>query len=179
MANVVIKDLDQTRVRFEANVRRVGEKDAKTAFARALRHEGRKAHTAVKRSLRTQTSVKTGDIAKEVKFQGPKRDALTAEIRSTGKHRNISYFGAKQFSYGVRAKVWGRAQRFPSAFFIGQYSNNVFVRQGKPRFPVRQVVGPSLPREMVRDETLEAFESKLNDVSQRAMHELTRILLAN
>ncbi|MGR3462000.1 MAG: hypothetical protein ACU0AX_02580 [Roseovarius sp.] len=36
--------------------------------------------------------------------------------------------------------------------------------------------GPSIPREMVKDATLDAFEHKIGDVSSRAMHELSRIM---
>ena len=36
--------------------------------------------------------------------------------------------------------------------------------------------GPSVPKEMVKDATLEAFEQSTNDVATRAMHELSRIL---
>ncbi len=44
---IVIKDLDQTRLRYEAMVQRVGEGSAALAFSRALNHEGRKTFTAV------------------------------------------------------------------------------------------------------------------------------------
>ena len=36
--------------------------------------------------------------------------------------------------------------------------------------------GPSIPKEMVRDETLETFEQSGNAISDRAMHEMSRIL---
>lgn len=176
MANVVIRDLDQTRVRFEATMRRVGKKDAKTAFARALRHEGRKAFTATKRALRKQTSIRSATVGKQVKFIGPRGDNLTAEVRATGEHLGIAHFKPKQFSYGVRAKVWGRQQRYPHAFIVNTLSGNVFVREGSGRLPIRKLWGPSIPREIVKDASIKAFESKLTDVNQRAMHELSRVL---
>ena len=36
--------------------------------------------------------------------------------------------------------------------------------------------GPSIPKEMVKGETLETFEQSGNAISDRAMHELSRIL---
>jgi hypothetical protein len=43
--NVIIRDLDQTRIHFEATIQRVGERDAKRAFTRALNSEGNKIRT--------------------------------------------------------------------------------------------------------------------------------------
>ncbi|MCA1776062.1 MAG: hypothetical protein LC676_10765 [Loktanella sp.] len=176
MASVVIRDLDQTRVRFEATMLRVGERDAKTAFRRALNHEGRKSYTAVKRALRKQTSIRSATVSKQTRFEGPRGDNLTATIEATGNHLGLVHFKPKQFSYGVRAKVWGESQRFPSAFIVGSLGGNVFKREGEGRLPIKRMFGPSIPREMIKDASIKAFEDKLDDVNKRAMHELTRIL---
>ena len=76
----------------------------------------------------------------------------------------------------MRAKIWGKAQRFPHAFIVEKYGGDVFHRKGKARFPIEGMYGPSVPKEMVKDATLEAFEQSTNDVATRAMHELSRIL---
>ena len=57
----------------------------------------------------------------------------------------LSVFGAKQFSYGVRAKIWGRAQTYRSAFIVGRFGGNVFKRTSKARFPIEQLWGPAVP----------------------------------
>ena len=173
---IVIKDLDQTRVRYEAMVQRVGEGSAALAFSRALNHEGRKSFTAVKRALRKQTGIPPFMITAAMAFRSSSRRNLRTIISGSGKELPLSLFKPAQFSYGVRARVWGKHQIYRSAFIIASYGGNVFHRTSKKRFPVEQMFGPSIPKEMVKDQTLETFERSGNAIMDRAMHELARIL---
>jgi hypothetical protein len=59
---------------------------------------------------------------------------------------------------------------------VAKYEGNVFHRTSKKRFPIQKMFGPSIPKEMVKDETLGTFEQSGNAVMDRAMHELSRIL---
>jgi len=174
--NIIIRDLDRTRVEFEALVRRVGEGDATTAFRRALNHEGRKSFTAVRRALRGQTGIKMGEINAALRYRGASRQSLRAVITGTGRPMALRHFGARQFSYGVRAKPWGRAQQFHSAFIIDTLGGHVYKRSGKSRLPIEKLWGPSIPREMLRHETKATFEQSAQHVAPRAMHELSRLL---
>jgi hypothetical protein len=173
---VVIKDLDQTRIRYEAMVQEVGEGAAALAFSRALNHEGRKSFTAVKRSLRKQTDIPPSLIAAAMQFKSSNRKHLRTIISGSGNELPLRLFKPSQFSYGVRAKVWGKHQTYRSAFIVAKYGGNVFHRTSKKRFPIQRLFGPSIPKEMVKDETLETFEQSGNAVMDRAMHELSRIL---
>ena len=65
--NVMIRDLDQTRVHYEAAVHRVGERNATRAFNRALNSEGNKVRTRVRRALRQQTGAKAALITRETR----------------------------------------------------------------------------------------------------------------
>jgi hypothetical protein len=96
------------------------------------------------------------------------RATLETRIIGTGRHLPLSVFGAKQFSYGVRAKVWGRAQTYRSAFVVGRFGGNAFKRTSKARFPMEQLWGPAVPVEMVRDEALAAWEAHHGKVLQEA-----------
>ena len=174
--SVVLRDLDQQRVRFEAMIRRVGERDAKLAFSRALTHEGRKGYTAVRRALRNQTSAKAREVSAATRFRGSSTRRLTTMIEAGGGHIPLKEFGARQFSYGVRAKVWGRTVRLRSAFIVDSMGGNVFKRTTSRRLPVEKMWGPSIPKEMVKDQSLSVFESSAGNVADRAMHELNRIL---
>ena len=173
---VVIKDLDQTRIRYEAMVQQVGEGAAALAFSRALNHEGRKTFTAVKRSLRKQTDIPPFMITASMAFKSSSQRNLRTIISGSGKELPLRLFNPSQFSYGVRAKVWGKHQTYRSAFIVAKYEGNVFHRTSKKRFPIQKMFGPSIPKEMVKDETLETFEQSGNAVMVRAMHELSRIL---
>jgi hypothetical protein len=173
---IVIKDLDQTRIRYEAMVQKVGEGAAALAFSRALNHEGRKSFTAVKRALRKQTDIPPAIISAAMKFRSSSKHHLRTIISGSGNELPLRLFRPAQFSYGVRAKVWGKHQIYRSAFIIARYGGNVFHRTSKKRLPIQQMFGPSIPREMVKDQTLDAFAQSGNAIMDRAMHELARIL---
>lgn len=173
---VVFKDLDQTRIRYEAMIQRVGEREANRAFSRALNHEGRKSFTAVKRALRKQTDIPAGMITAAMQFKSSSQRNLRTIIQGSGSELPLRFFGARQFSYGVRAKVWGKFQTYKSNFIVASLSGNVFHRTSRKRLPIQRTFGPSIPKEMVKDETAETFEQSGNAVMDRAMHELSRIL---
>ena len=103
-----------------------------------------------------------------MKFRASTRATLETRIIGTGRHLPLSVFGAKQFSSGVRAKVWGRAQTYSSAFVVGRFGGNVFKRTSKKRFPIEQLWGPAVPVEMLRDEALSAWEAQHGRVLQEA-----------
>jgi len=174
--NVIIRDLDQTRRHFENAVRLVGEEQATRAFNRALNSEGNKVRTQVRRSLRKQTGAKQDLINRETKSFRSSFSSLTYKIEARGSHLGLSHFNPRQFSYGVRAKPWGRSQRFEKAFLVSSLSNNVFVREGKSRFPIRKMFGPAIPKEMVQDATRDAFEAAQPDVLQEATRQLQRMI---
>ena len=165
---IVFTEPDDVRIRFEAACFRIGEGSARQAFSLALNKEGRKAYTAHRRALVGQSSIPRGAVSAAMKFKGSTRSTLETRIIGTGRHLPLSVFGAKQFSYGVRAKVWGRAQTYPSAFVVGRFGNNVFKRTSKARFPIEQLWGPAVPVEMLRDEALAAWEAQHGKVLQEA-----------
>jgi hypothetical protein len=176
--NVIIRDLDQTRRHFENAVRLVGEQKATVAFNRALNSEGNKVRTQVRRSLRQQTGAKQDLINRETRSFRSSFSSLTYTIEARGTHLGLSHFNPRQFAYGVRAKPWGRSQRFEKAFLVSSLSNNVFVREGKSRFPIRKMFGPAIPKEMVQDATREAFEAAQPDVLREATRQLQRMIEA-
>lgn len=166
---------DNTKISFEAAVRRLGERGARRAFSMALNREGRSARTRLRRVLMAQTSIKSPDISRALSFRPAKPGKLRIEITGRGRPLPLSYFGAKQFRYGVRARVWGNAQRFPGAFLVASLGN-AYVRLGAARLPIRGMFGPSIPREMLRDEALEAVEGIDPKVLAEARRQVTRLL---
>jgi hypothetical protein len=174
--NVIIRDLDQTRVHFEAAVQRVGEQEANRAFNRALNSEGDKVRTAVRRALRQQTGAKAALINRETRSFRSTFSNLVYTIEARGDYLGLSHFSPRQFGYGVRAKPWGRWQRFDSAFLVGSLAGNAFVREGKARLPIKKMFGPAIPKEMVQHETKRAFEETQPDVLAEALRQLQRII---
>ena len=176
--NVILRDLDQTRVHFETAIHRVGEQAATRAFNRALNSEGNKVRTQVHRALRKQTGAKAALINRETRTIRSTFAHLTYTIEARGDYLGLSHFSPRQFGYGVRAKPWGRWQRFQSAFLVGSLGNNAFVREGKARFPIKKMFGPSIPKEMVQDATRAAFEAAQPNVLAEATRQLQMLLRA-
>ena len=152
-------EADDVRIRFEAACTRLGEGEARRAFSMALNKEGRKSLTQLRRSLAQQSSIPRGAINAATRFKSASRSTMSTVTSGTGRHLPLSFFGTKQFSYGVRAKIWGRAQTFRSAFVVKRYGG-VFKRTGKARFPIEQLWGPSVPKEMLRDEAYGAWQEQ-------------------
>ena len=176
--NVIIRDLDQTRVHFEAAVHNVGKQAAVRAFSRALNSEGTKVRTQVRRALTQQTGAKAALISSETRTIRSSFANLSYTIEARGDYLGLSHFGPRQFGYGVRAKPWGRWQRFESAFLVGSLANNAFVREGKARLPIKKMFGPAIPKEMVRDATRDAFEAAQPQVLAEATRQIGRLLQA-
>jgi hypothetical protein len=176
------RSADRNAIKFEAMVQRVGQGDARKAFSRALNHEGKKAHTLVKRTLRQATSINIGHIGKAVSFHKAGQRTLKTVTRGTGAAVPLRYFGARQFKYGVGARVWGRPQRFPHAFIVRSIAGNVFKNTGeyskksRRNNAIQKLWGPSIPKEMLKPKVVDAFKGSANNVAERAMHELNRIL---
>jgi len=153
-------DADDIRIRFEAACTRLGEGEARRAFSMALNKEGRKSFTQMRRALSQQSSIPRGAVNAATRFQSATRATLSTVTAGSGRHLPLSFFGAKQFTYGVRAKIWGKAQTFRSAFVVKRYGNGVFKRTSKARFPIEQLWGPSVPKEMLRDHAYEAWKNQ-------------------
>ncbi len=165
-------EADDVRIRFETACARIGEGEARRAFSMALNKEGRKSFTQLRRSLAQQSSIPRGAIIAATRFQSATRNTMATVTSGSGRHLPLSFFGAKQFSYGVRAKIWGRAQTFRSAFVVERYGGGVFKRTGKARFPIEQLWGPSVPKEMLRDEAYSAW----TDQHPRVLTEASRLI---
>jgi hypothetical protein len=153
-------EADDVRIRFEAACTRLGEGEARRAFSMALNKEGRKSFTQLRRSLAQQSSIPRGAVNAATRFTSATRNTMSTVTSGTGRHLPLSFFGAKQFSYGVRAKIWGKAQSFRSAFVVKRDGGGVFKRTGKARFPIEQLWGPSVPTEMLRDEAYDAWKEQ-------------------
>ncbi len=170
-------EADDVRTRFEAACTRLGESDARRAFSMALNKEGRKSFTQLRRSLAHQSSIPRGAVNAATRFQSATRATMSTVTSGTGRHLPLSFFGAKQFSYGVRAKIWGKAQTFRSAFVVKRYGGGVFKRTGKARFPIEQLWGPAVPVEMLRDEAYAAWTDQHPRVLKESAR-LTEMMLA-
>ena len=185
---ISVEERDGILSRFGNQLAAVGEGQARVAMGRALNRAGRTISSRLKRNLVKQTSIKRKVLDKVVKtrLSAHKGDGpLEFVIYATGSELPLRDFGPKQFSWGVRARVWGRQSRFPSAFiFAGSYKSknpvgngHVFHRVGGTSYPIERMVGPSIPTEMLLPPTVDDFEADAAELVQRRLaHELGRML---
>ena len=169
---VRLLEADDVRIRFEAACLRMGEGEARRVFSMALNKEGRKSFTEMRRSLAQQSSIPRSAVNGAMRFKSATRSTVSTVTSGWGRHLPLALFGARQFSYGVRAKIWGKAQSFRSAFVVKRYGGGVFKRSAKARFPIEQLWGPSVPTEMLRDEAYDAWQ----DQHPRVLTESARLI---
>jgi len=172
----------------------LSEGRAKKVMVRALNRAGNPTFTKVKRALVRSTSAPMAIVNKQVSAQrawAGNDDAggkLKYIIRATGSPLPLRFFTRAEFSYGVRAKVWGRFQRFPGAFMRGGawpnrvdltkggMRGNVFVRTSKARLPVKVLYGPALPKELIEPKIAKVFDGMAVRLGGDISHELDREL---
>lgn len=190
-----MKNTDGVLARFANQVGALGDGQARVAMSRAVNRAVDTTYTQVIRALVTQTSIKRAELLAQV---GKSKSAqmgtgpIVGSIYATGSELPLSQFGPVQFSWGTRAKVWGKLQPEKGAFiFAGSWCNkgqpiaggHVFVRTGKanPKSgrnnAIAELFGPSIPKEMVKDEVAETFlRVSREEVTKRLSHELSRLL---
>jgi hypothetical protein len=144
---------------FTAAAKDLASPKAKAAARMALNDTGKQVNTRVKRILVKQTGLKYGAIQKGVRQQLASNANLEFRITGTGKHFGLVDFNARQGKRGVSASPWATRRMFKHTFIVAKLGGQVFVRTGKERLPVKKLWGPSIPREMVRDEVPVVFES--------------------
>jgi hypothetical protein len=162
---------------------------------RAINHVGDKARTKVVRALVKQTGAKYGTVRRALKTHRANFSSLTYRIVASGGFLPLKEFAARQRRDGVSAAPWGRRVVFRQAFISSALGGNVFIRElahsaegaGRveaegaksrvPRLPIRQLWGPAIPREILKDETRVAFLHAVDsELVPRAEHELAAVL---
>ena len=179
---------DDILQRFGNQLGAVGEKEGHKALARAVNRVTNTVHGRVIGAVAKQSSIPKRIVAGTVKKRLVKPGsgaALEGEVWATGKPLSLKVFGAKQFSWGVRAKVWGQFQRYPGWFIYGGHyrsgkpvgSGHVFARLSSKSHPIELKDGPSVPEELIRGESERIFHRTVQDMlPRRVAHELGRIL---
>jgi hypothetical protein len=188
--HVTIKPADDVLIRYGNQLGALGAGDAHKALARSVNRVTKTVEGRVISAVAKQSSIPRAIVARGIKTRlaSPKLShgtALEGEVWSTGKPLSLKVFGAKQFQFGVRAKIWGRVERFPGAFiYAGTYKSgkpvgggHVFQRLTRHSNPIEMKTGPSIPEEMVKDESERIFRETVETMlPQRIAHEIGRLL---
>lgn len=187
---ITIQTSDEVLRNYGNQIGAIGEGEAHKAFARAINRVTKTVESRVVRAVAKQSSIKVAVIRRSIKTQLVSPNirhghALEGKVIATGRPIPLKDFGAKQFSWGVRARVWGRVQRFPGTFiFSGTYrsgkpvgSGHVFHRLTRDSNPIEVMYGPSVPEEMIRDESARVFHQTVGSMlPARISHEIQRLL---
>ena len=172
MAIVVHVDLAGIR-QFAAAVAKLGDGRVAQVAREGLQEGGDKVRTQVRRALKVQTNVKRyGVIVANVpgRLAGP----LQYIISASGKGLPI-----QEFPYSVpgpvEASPWAVSRTFKRSF-RQRYKGGLRARLSSKRFPIRSLYGPSLPKELIKDQSAAAFFKGSSEVLQAIEKRVARIM---
>lgn len=187
---IEIRFNDDELLRFQNMLGAVGEAQGRAALARAVNRVTRTVEGRVIKAIVKQSSIPRKIVRKAIntklaahKGEGP----ITGKVYATGDDVSLKHFAAKQFAFGVKAKIWGKWERFPGTFiFAGTYRSGQVVANGQvwqrvsiKSLPIVKMTGPAVPDELVRDTSEQVFYDTVREMlPARAMHELSRLLNA-
>ena len=152
--------LDSGIARFASRLAGLSPDKVRRAGAEGLNEGGDKERTLVRRDLREQTGVKRyGSVLKRTRTRRATPSRLEYEIRGEGKGMPIDEFPVRA-SVGapVAATPWGVPHRFKRSFKTSA-KGLLRARRGSSRFPIRSLRGPSVAKEIVKDQTADGFEA--------------------
>lgn len=185
-----IRFADDELRRFENMIGALGEGKARVGLARAVNRVTDTVHTRVIRAIVKQSSIPRDIVRRSVektKVAHNGSGPLQGVVYAFGDDIPLKHFRAKQFAFGVKAKVWGNWKRFPGTFiWAGTYrsgkavgNEHVFHRLTAKSLPLEMMKGPAVPDELVKNEAEKEYERAVRDMlPARAMHELSRLLNA-
>ncbi|MEW6258117.1 MAG: phage tail protein [Pseudomonadota bacterium] len=184
--------------RWEAGFSRLSAGQARLVLIRALNRAGDSADSRVRTALSRQMGVKRLNVRKALRHRRAGGGVLEYNITGTGKY--FSLIDAKGVKRGwirktigdrsvrlqrVAAAAWNAPKAYPGAFMAsgaagavaGAGATHIFARTSDQRFPLKKLWGPSVPREMERDEVPKTFDRTVEEVLPRRIdHELGRML---
>lgn len=137
---------------------------ARVELRRGLQDGGNKVRTLVRRALKEQTGVvRYGLIVERVtSYIADGAGEITYNITTRGKGLPI-----KEFKWSVPGNVqampWNVSHLFARSFRT-KVKGLLRARTTSKRFPIRALYGPSLPKELVRDKSLDAFEKGVRTI---------------
>jgi hypothetical protein len=127
----------------------------KKAAARALTRTADQVRSAAVKEIARETGLKQKDVRVALSRVRATVGKLLAAVVAVGRAVNLIRFTRQtreqaRRAGGVVANAWGR-RRLYRGTFIGNQGRTVFRRVGESRLPITVVHGPSIPREMARE----------------------------
>lgn len=151
---------------------------ARQAMAEGLNAGGDLERTDVRRDVKVQTGARRyGAIKERTATKRASPGNLVYTIVGTGKGMPIREFPVSASTRGpVTARPWGVVHAFARSFRTST-KGLLRARRGTARFPIRALYGPSIAKEIVRDQTAAHFETRAGPrVQQAVVKRLGRLL---
>jgi hypothetical protein len=159
-------------------VYQAGPKRIQQVISRVLNHVGGTARTKVKSTLAKQMGLPAGTVDARLITKRAYPGNQSFEITASGRPIPLADFDARQTRRGVSARPWGQRRVFPGTFIVEKLGGQVFRRASRERLPIVKLWGPSMPRELLRDQVPKVFFDEVRaKVPVRLKHELRRILI--
>jgi hypothetical protein len=137
------------------------------ALARATNEAATKARTLISRTVRASYNVKAKEISSTVTIVRASPSRLSAFLNYRGTKFPLLRFQSGSKLPVTIQEVKGQRTTIGSAFNIAQYGGNIFVRTSKKRFPLKKLMGLSVPA-MVSGQRL---NKQIEDVAQKTFTE--------
>jgi hypothetical protein len=108
------------------------------------------ARAEASRLIAARRGLKVGTVKQQIRIIRASRDLARAEIVVSGRPIPLRDYAARQTKRGTTVVVTKGQRKLVrsggnAGFQIVKIGNNVFVREGKRRLPIRKLYGPSLP----------------------------------
>jgi hypothetical protein len=157
------------------------------ALSNAINRSAEGARTDTVRQVREEYVISAGRVRETMEIRKASKSDLTASVISRGRPRALSYFKLrpgkvtkKRPREGVHAQVKRTGgEVIPEAFIAKLASGHVgvFWREGKKRFPIEQLYGPSVAQ-MVGNQSVSRYveQNAQRRLDDRLDHEINRIL---
>ena len=143
----------------EKTLSRAQRKAVPDASRMALNRVAASVRSAAVKAIAAETGIKQKDVRAATTLRKAGRGrVLRAEIDARGRPLNLIRFGARQLKKSVSAKPWRRRRVYKRRVWVGNQGRTVFIRE--PGGKIRGMYGPSIAREMIRDQVGKAIHAR-------------------
>lgn len=124
---------------------------------RALNKAGDRAFTKAKRTIAKTLGLKQRTVGARMSKRRAGRGGDDYHVIARGGRLPLSEYKPRQTKKGVTARIYNKRILHAGAFIVPRYGGKAYRRQGKARFPLEQIRGPSVTVEMLREPTAATF----------------------
>lgn len=179
MADAVAISFDpSTLLSFQAAVTALSDDRMRQALREALMAAGGKTRTQVRRALREQTNVKAAKDINDRTHSFMVSGELAYRIEASNKALPIDRVKGLGTTSGpgggVSAAPWNEMRQFKRSFVL---NGRFLARLGHEKFPIRALFGPSVYKELTKDQSKETFETyAVAELERQVVGKLQRFL---